>query len=85
MSESLLVVIPSRARVGNMRRMMDLLPQAVVCVAEQEAAAYREALPPGHRLMVHPNIVGLAPTRNWILDNAQEDCVVMVDDDLRCV
>lgn len=31
---------------------------------------------------IPPEIVGLGPVRNWVLDNYQEETIVMIDDDI---
>jgi hypothetical protein len=81
--ESRRVVIPSRRRVGNMRRMLALLPGATVCVHEDERADYAAVVPAG-QLLCH-KVEGIANIRNWLNRTIQEDCLVEVDDDLRGV
>jgi hypothetical protein len=66
-----------------MARILALLPDALVCVAEEERADYA-AVVPAKQLLCH-NVVGLPTIRNWMADTIQENCIVEVDDDLRCV
>ena len=63
-----------------MKRLLGLVPNTTVCVAEAEREDYLQAVPPG-QLITHPNLPSIAPIRNWINENVQEDCVVMIDDD----
>ena len=76
------IVVPSRRRVHNMERMLKLLPTATICVAKAEKADYA-AVVPRKRLLLHDDIPNLIAIRNWLLGKIQEDCVVMIDDDLR--
>lgn len=62
---------------------MRVYPRAVLCVAKSEADAYRRAHPKT-RMLVMPesaNGRGMAVVRNWILDNAGTERLVMADDD----
>lgn len=79
---SMQIVIPSRKRPHNVPHVSRLLPDAVWCVADAEADSYAAQ---GAKVWPHPNIDGLVPTRNWILDNCEADCVVQIDDDFDCV
>ncbi len=38
-----------------------------------------------NEILPHPPLSGIAAVRNWILDNTPEECVVMIDDDLKSV
>lgn len=78
------VIIPSRSRADILAtHTLRLMPDATVCVGEDEADAYRAVT---SRLLVHPaGIVGIGPTRQWILDNVDDPVVFMPDDDLVCV
>jgi hypothetical protein len=67
-----------------MRRMLSLLPDAMVCVAKREEPDYAAAVGAG-RLLVHDNLPGIIAIRNWLNQTIQEDCLVMVDDDLKGV
>jgi hypothetical protein len=53
----------------------------MVCVAAEEKDAYLAAVP-RERLMTH-NVKGLPAIRNWLNKTVQEDCLVMIDDDMR--
>ncbi len=68
----------------NIKQMLSLLPDATVCVAREEEAAYRKVVPE-KQLLLHDNLVGLVNIRNWLNATIQEDCLVQVDDDLLCV
>ena len=59
-----------------------MLPDATVCVARSEAEDYRPIAP---RLLVHDDLDALVHIWNWLQDTVQEDCLICVDDDLRCV
>jgi hypothetical protein len=79
------VVIPSRKRAEVLKQnALQLFPYATVSVAEQE---YDDYLPlfednPG-QLTTHPdNVSGIAPIRQWVLDNFHEECILFVDDDV---
>ena len=37
----------------------------------------------GHLTVLPPEIESIAPTRQWILDNAEDDKILMIDDDFR--
>jgi len=75
------IVIPSKGRAETIgAKSLKLFPDALVCVGENEVQAYRSVTP---NLLVHPaKIVGIGPLRQWILDNVDDPCVVMVDDDV---
>ena len=76
------IVVPSRKRVANIPRVLSMLPNATICVAESEEAAYRDVVPT-KQLLLHPEMHGLAAIRNWLAKTLQEDCLVEIDDDLR--
>jgi hypothetical protein len=78
------IVVPSRKRARNIPRILSLLPNATITVAESEAADYREVVPE-KQLLLHPELHGLAAIRNWLASTLQEDCLVEIDDDLRGV
>ena len=82
--ESYRVVVPSRQRVRNMRRLLALLPDATVCVAKSEADEYAEVVP-RKQLLLHDDLPNLVSIRNWLNQAVQERCLVEIDDDLRCV
>lgn len=77
------IVIPSKSRADSIgSHALALFPEAIVCVDENEADAYK---PVTANLLVHPPLPTLASIRNWILDNVDDEIVVQVDDDLRRV
>ena len=60
-----------------------VLPDIPLCVAESQAPAYRTAYPE-KELIVHPDdVIGIAPKRQWILDNVGD--AMMFDDDVTAV
>ena len=67
-----------------MKRVLGLLPEALICVAKSEAADYSEVVPAA-QLLFHDDLPALVPIRNWLNRTIQEDCVVQVDDDLKAV
>jgi hypothetical protein len=80
---SLRVVIPSRAReqilVDNA---LKLFPYATVTVAESEMASYARYVN-RDQLVAHPDkVTGIAPIRQWILDNFDDEAILMADDDV---
>lgn len=74
------IVVPSRKRAHNMMLLRELLPSATVCVEESERDDYLREVPK-EKLWLHPPLKNAADCRNWIIDNAKEDIIVMVDDD----
>lgn len=74
------VVIPSRKRVEACRHVLRMFPGALVVVHEDEAADYGVL---GADLLAHPaSVAGIAPLKNWILDNVPDETVFIVDDDI---
>ena len=63
-----------------------LLPLAHVVVPQAQAQEYREKAPSALEVVAHPDtVLGIAPKRQWILENlfeASEDFVFMSDDDV---
>lgn len=84
MPESLKIVVPSRKRTHNMPRVLGLLPGALIVVANRERSDYA-AVVPRDRLLCHPDLPSLMHIRNWISQTVQEDCLVQIDDDLKCI
>ena len=78
------IVVPSRKRARNIPRILSILPNATITVAESEAADYADVVPK-KQLLLHPELRGLAAIRNWLAKTLQEDCLVEIDDDLRGV
>jgi hypothetical protein len=73
------VVIPSHKRAGRIAT-LGLLPSAIVCIPESQAAEYRAAHP-GAQLVTHPDsVVGLQAKRNWMYKHFGN--LLMLDDDL---
>lgn len=66
-----------------MKRILTLLPTALICVNEEEKDAYLTVVPK-ERLICH-HLTGLAYIREWLNRHIQEDCLVMIDDDLRAI
>lgn len=76
------VVIPSLGRVKLAGRALRLFVNPMLCVAESEYHAYR-AYYPRVDILVHPDQDGgLGKVRQRILNEVQEECVFMVDDDV---
>ena len=76
----MLIAIPSKGRAGKVKS-LKYLPSAVLFVPEYEADDYRSFYP--EVVSVPSSVIGITQTRNWILDNAKDDSVVMVDDDVK--
>lgn len=76
-----MIAIPSKGRAAEVRS-LKILPSATVYVPNAEVEDYRRA--GVARVVGVPNSVkGITATRNWILDNADDRWVVMVDDDVK--
>lgn len=74
------VVIPSKDRVEDCRTALTLFPDALVVVREDQQAMYA---PLGVELLAHPmGVSGIAPLKNWILDNVPDEVLFLVDDDV---
>ena len=77
----MLIAIPSKGRAGKVKS-LKYLPTAKLFVPDFEKDAYHSFY--GSSVVAVPNnIRGITQTRNWILDNAGDDSVVMVDDDVQ--
>lgn len=78
------IFIPSRARASRQKTWHDL-PSALqditkIVVYENEERAYRDA---GYdSLWVIPQMPSIGPKRQYIMDNAKDDHIVMMDDDI---
>lgn len=81
MANDYAIVIPSLDRPQNIRAMLRMFPKAYVTVNESNIHMFREAVP-RRQLVPHPDM-RLIETRNWILDNFQEECVLQFNDDVR--
>lgn len=77
----MLVAIPSKGRPNRVKS-QKILPSARVFVPASEMDDYRKA---GVRNLVSvpDSVRGITPTRNWILENAHDRWVVMLDDDVK--
>jgi len=77
----MIVAVPSKGRAGKVAT-QKILPSCRLYVPELEAAAYRAG---GARNVIEvPNSVrGITETRNWILDNEDDQRIVMIDDDVK--
>lgn len=83
----MLIAIPSRGRANKQTTFQSLLPSirnsTFICVPFDEQSAYEHI---GAELLVTPpEIKGIGPTRQWLLDYAhaqKEDKILMLDDDL---
>jgi hypothetical protein len=75
------IIIPSKGRAQTLsEKALRLFPDATVCVGDDEVKAYA---PITQNLLVHPaHVVGIGPLRQWVLDQVDDPCVVMVDDDV---
>lgn len=78
----MIFAIPSKGRAGKVKSLRHL-PFAVLYVPEYEVAAYQSTYPGVSVASVPSSVVGITSTRNYILDNASDDSVVMVDDDVK--
>lgn len=67
-----------------MEALRELLPTALICVDEREAADYAKTVPK-ENLLIHPPSTGAPAARNWIIDNVKASCLIQCDDDLRAV
>jgi hypothetical protein len=75
-----LIVCPTHGRAGKVRVTERLFPGIPICVAESQAPLYKEAHPDLEQI-VHPDhLIGIAPKRQWLLDNYGD--VMMFDDDV---
>lgn len=77
------IFIPTYKRVEK-QKTWDNLPDFVkeytyVCCPESEAEEHRTA---GRQVFSHPDdLLGIAPKRDWIIENSDDDQVMMIDDD----
>lgn len=80
----MLIVIPSSGRATR-QITLRALPESIrskvhLCLYPCEVDAY--AFNPGLRMVVDPEVQGIAQKRQWILDHTTDSKVVMLDDDL---
>ncbi len=78
------IVVPSRKRAHNMATIRSLLPSAIICVDEREAAEYG-AVVPASNLLLHPPMDGLWNVINWMMDAIKTETLIEIDDDFRGV
>lgn len=76
----MLIAIPSKGRAGKVKSQR-VIPSAMVYVPDYEADSYIKA---GVRnvVAVPATVRGITATRNWILDHADSEEVVFIDDDI---
>lgn len=74
------IYIPTRGRVGR-QVTREYFPASTLVVPVDELQVYQAE--PGSMLACPRKIDGISATRQWILETATEDFVVMMDDDLR--
>jgi len=77
----MLIAIPSKGRAGKTKS-DGYIDSAVMFVPRLEADAYRRVSSCEVR-EVPDKVMGITATRNWILDNADDEWVVFLDDDLK--
>jgi hypothetical protein len=76
-----LICCPTHGRAGRVHT-FQVLPDIPLVVAKSQVPLYREAHPEAE-LIEHPDdVVGIAPKRQWIVDNLGPR-VMMFDDDLK--
>jgi hypothetical protein len=78
----MLIAVPSKGRPGKVKT-LKVIPSATVFVPENEVSAYRDFYPTAKIQGVPTSVSGITKTRNWILENADDDSVVMIDDDVK--
>lgn len=78
------VVIPSRWRENEIHKMsLSIFPGATICVEDTEVENYARC---GVKdILPHPPMPSLAAIRNWMIDNVDDNCFFMPDDDIVCV
>jgi hypothetical protein len=74
------IVVPSRNRPENMKKLLTLFPNAIIAVDASGVEQYKTVVPP-KQLIVHPDML-LIETRNWIFDKVQTDCIIQFNDDV---
>ena len=74
-------IIPTRGRADVIgKKALLLFPDATLCVGADEVEPYSRL---SQNLLDHPpEVVGIGPLRQWVLDHVDDPCVVMVDDDV---
>lgn len=77
----MLIAVPSKGRAGRVMTHA-VFPSASIFVPHLEAAAY-EQMGVRNVVPVPDTVRGITATRNWILRQADDRRVVMIDDDVR--
>lgn len=77
----MLIAVPSKGRAGKVKTAA-VLPNCTLFVPKAEAADYSRHY--RNVIAVPDDVRGITKTRNWILDNAGDKWVVMIDDDVKC-
>ena len=77
----MLIAVPSKGRAGRVMT-REVLPSATLFVPDLEVAAY-EKMGGGKVVAVPTEVRGITAPRNWILRQAGDRRVVMIDDDVR--
>lgn len=78
----MLFAVPSKGRAGKVKT-LQVIPYAMLYVPENEADTYGRVYGAERVRPVPQSVIGITATRNWILDHADDDSVVMVDDDVK--
>jgi hypothetical protein len=74
--------IPSKGRAGRTKT-QGVLSNAVFYVPENESESYKKAMPRSQVVAVPLEVKGITQTRNFILKEAKDRWIVMVDDDIK--
>lgn len=77
------VVIPSRGRAQECKHALKLFPEALIVCHDYEYDEYRTALPADTEIIQHSLEGGIAPIRQWVLEQIDDEMVLFVDDDVR--
>ena len=86
MSLDLKVVIPSKDRPENVRRMAEMLPDASWVLNEAQAEIYRRAGVAKRKMILHPeDLRGIGKLRNFMLDTISNEILVWIEDDLKFI
>ena len=68
-----------------MGHIQKLVPTATVLVDEAEQETYAKRMNATTELVTHPGLTSIMQIRNFALNHFSEDCIVMIDDDLKNV
>jgi len=75
------IIVPSKGRAGIMTT-NQVIDVDKVYVPRIEALDYKEAYPDPKIVDVPDSIIGITPTRNYILENEEDPHIIQVDDDV---